>query len=176
MILSRNRKCMLHVCTTLLQCSTHFQICLFIRFVSPLPLLKYSAHLLQECSLLNKPQEAPYAAQLHKMLPSDRLEVNVYWFLLRAGWSGFDSRQGLGILSITESRTALRPIQPPIQWVPGALSLGGKSDRGVKLTTHLYLVPRSIMCGAVPPLPQYVFMAWCSVKKVQRQLFLYLYV
>jgi hypothetical protein len=34
----------------------------------------------------------------------------------------------------------------------------------VKLTTHLHLVPRSRMCGAIPPLPQYAFMAWCSVK------------
>jgi hypothetical protein len=31
--------------------------------------------------------------------------------------------------------------QPPIQWVPRALSLG-RSGRGVKLTTHFHLVPR----------------------------------
>jgi hypothetical protein len=37
---------------------------------------------------------------------------------------GFESRLGLGIfLFTTASRTALRPTQPPIQWVPGALSL-----------------------------------------------------
>jgi hypothetical protein len=40
----------------------------------------------------------------------------------------------------------------------GALSLG------VKLTTHLHLVPRSRVGGAIPPLPQYIFMAWCLVK------------
>jgi hypothetical protein len=41
---------------------------------------------------------------------------------------GFESRQGMGIfLFTTASRPALRPIQPPIQWVPGALSLGGKA-------------------------------------------------
>jgi len=34
----------------------------------------------------------------------------------------------------------------------------------VKLTPHLYLVPGSRMCGAIPPLPQYDSMAWCSVK------------
>jgi len=31
----------------------------------------------------------------------------------------------------------------------------------VKVTTHLHLVPRSRICGAIPPLPQYAFMAWC---------------
>jgi hypothetical protein len=39
----------------------------------------------------------------------------------------FHSRQGLGIfLFTTASRTALGPTQPPIQLVPGALSLGIK--------------------------------------------------
>jgi hypothetical protein len=28
------------------------------------------------------------------------------------------------------------------------------------------------MCGAVPALPQYVFMTWCSVKKAQWQFYL----
>jgi hypothetical protein len=42
----------------------------------------------------------------------------------------FESRQGLGIfLFTTASRTALVPIQPPIQWVPEALSLGVKLSR-----------------------------------------------
>jgi hypothetical protein len=30
------------------------------------------------------------------------------------------------------------------------------------------------MSGAIPPLPQYAFMAWCSVE-AQGQLYLYLY-
>jgi hypothetical protein len=41
---------------------------------------------------------------------------------------GFESRQGLGIfLFTTVSRPALESTQPPIQWAPGALSLGGKA-------------------------------------------------
>jgi hypothetical protein len=77
---------------------------------------------------------------------------------------GFESQQGLGIfLFTTMSRLALMPTQPPIQWVPGVLSLGVKrpgreadhsppSSAGVKnawsyTSTH-----------------QYAFKAWCSVE------------
>jgi hypothetical protein len=43
---------------------------------------------------------------------------------LQIGWSGFDSRWGLGIfLFTTMSRMALGSTQPPIQRVQGALSL-----------------------------------------------------
>jgi hypothetical protein len=39
---------------------------------------------------------------------------------LRAGRPGFDSRQGQGTFGFrTARRPALRPNQPPIQWVPG---------------------------------------------------------
>jgi hypothetical protein len=71
------------------------------------------------------------------------------------GWTigviGFDSRPGLGIfLFTTASRTAVGPTQPPIQWVPGALSLGTKrpgreahhsspSNAEVKECVELYL-------------------------------------
>jgi hypothetical protein len=47
------------------------------------------------------------------------------------GWTigvlGFDSRRGMGIFLFTiASRTDLGPTQPPIQWIPGVLSLGVK--------------------------------------------------
>jgi hypothetical protein len=39
---------------------------------------------------------------------------------------GTESRQGLEIFLFTTSRPALGPIQPPVRWVPGDLSLGVK--------------------------------------------------
>jgi hypothetical protein len=48
-------------------------------------------------------------------------------------------------------RPAAGPTQPPIQWVPGVLSLGVKHSRGVMLTTHSPLVPRSRMSRSYPP-------------------------
>jgi hypothetical protein len=51
---------------------------------------------------------------------------------------------------------ALGPIQPHIQWVTGALSLGIKQPGR----------------EAIPPLPQYAFMAWCLVKKTQGKLYI----
>jgi hypothetical protein len=40
------------------------------------------------------------------------------------GVLGFDSRRGLGILHFTTvSRTTLGPTQPPIEWIPAAVSM-----------------------------------------------------
>jgi hypothetical protein len=50
--------------------------------------------------------------------------------------------------------TGVRRLLPPVY-----------SSKGVKLTTQ-HLVPRLRMCGAIRPLPQYVFMAWCFVLHV----------
>jgi hypothetical protein len=41
--------------------------------------------------------------------------------------------------------------------------------------THLYLVPRSRMRGAIPLHPQYVFMAWCLVKHRDNFTFTFLF-
>jgi len=40
-------------------------------------------------------------------------------------------------------------------------------------TSTSHLVPRSRMSGAIPPLPQYAFVTWCSVK-AQGQLHFHL--
>jgi hypothetical protein len=59
------------------------------------------------------------------------------------------------------SRPALRPAQPPVQWVPGILSPGVKRGRGVTLTTHHHLVPRSRMSRSYISSPPSATMA-CS--------------
>jgi hypothetical protein len=75
---------------------------------------------------------------------------------------GFDPRQRQRIFPVTSaSRPGLGPTQPPIQWVPRALSPGVKRGRGVMLTTHPLLVPRSGKRGAIPPLHPSASMA-CS--------------
>jgi hypothetical protein len=53
----------------------------------------------------------------------------------------------MNFLFSTSSRLALGSTQRPIQWVLGTLS------RGVKLTTHLQLVPRSRRRGSIRPFP-----------------------
>jgi hypothetical protein len=88
---------------------------------------------------------------------------------LRAGW--LEVRVPVGSANLS-------PQRPDRLWgTPSLLSNGsqglfrwGGSGRGVKLIPHLHLVPRSRMCGVIPPLHQYAFMTWCSVK-AQGQLY-----
>jgi hypothetical protein len=82
---------------------------------------------------------------------------------LRAGRPGFNSRKGLGFnLFATSSRPILGPTQPPLQYVQAVPTPGVK--RQWRETCHSLLVPRLSMRGSIPPVPQYVFMAWCKVK------------
>jgi hypothetical protein len=74
---------------------------------------------------------------------------------LTTGRSEFDPRQRQRIFPLSSvSRPALRPAQPPVRWVPGVPSPGLERGRGVTLTTHPHLVPRSWMsrsCTSSPP-------------------------
>jgi hypothetical protein len=59
------------------------------------------------------------------------------------------------------SRPTLGPTQPPVQRVPGILSPGLRRGRGVTLTTHPHLVPRSRMSMSYTSSPPSAFVA-CS--------------
>jgi hypothetical protein len=77
------------------------------------------------------------------------------------GRSRFDSRQKQRIFPVASlSRPALGHTQPPVQFVPGVLPPGRKRGRGVMLTTHSYLVPRSRMSRS------YIFSPLKSVRVV----------
>jgi hypothetical protein len=55
------------------------------------------------------------------------LEEGILLPVLWVGGAKFDSRQGKGIyLFVTASISALGPTQPPVPWIPWALSLGVK--------------------------------------------------
>jgi hypothetical protein len=88
---------------------------------------------------------------------------------LWVGQPGFDSWQS--IMSIM-SRPTLGSTQPPIQWVPGLFSWR-QSGQGMKLTTHLHLVLRLRMLGAIPPLPH--MSAWRGAYLSARDNFIFLY-
>jgi hypothetical protein len=67
----------------------------------------------------------------------------------RAGWPGDRSsihgREERIFPVASVSRPPLGCTQPPVQWVPGVLSPGLKRGRGVTLTTHPHIMPRSRM-------------------------------
>jgi len=60
-----------------------------------------------------------------------------------------------------QTGTGVHPTSNPM----GTRGSLGQSGRGVKLTTHLHLVQSLRMHGAISPLSQWVFMAWCLMKQ-----------
>jgi hypothetical protein len=97
------------------------------------------------------------------------------------GWTigvlGFDSRQGLGIFLFTTaaSRPALGPTQPPFQRVPGVHSLGVKRpgrDDADHAPPSSAEVKNAWNYTSTPPICLYGVVL--SLKKAQRQLYLYL--
>jgi len=72
---------------------------------------------------------------------------------LTIGVLGFDCRRRLGIiLFTTASRTALGPTHFPIQWVPGAHSLGVKWPGSAADHSPPPSAEAKRMSGAIPPL------------------------
>jgi hypothetical protein len=68
----------------------------------------------------------------------------------------------------------LRPTQPPVQWVPGALSLGVK--RPGRGTDHSPPSSAEVKnASSYTSTPLYVFMAWCLVNHRDFTFYLYLY-
>jgi hypothetical protein len=83
-------------------------------------------------------------------------ELSRYSDELQAGRPGFDSRQCKIFLISTASTPTLGPTQPPIQWVPEALSLGVK--RQVREADHSPQFSTEVKkYEAIPPL-LHVFM------------------
>jgi hypothetical protein len=83
--------------------------------------------------------------------------------LRRAGRPGFDSRQRNIIFFSPASRPTLGPNQPPIQWVPGALSpgvkrLGREADRSLPCSAEIKKGGSTYTYT-----PAYVFMAQCLI-------------
>jgi hypothetical protein len=75
---------------------------------------------------------------------------------------GFDPRQRQRIVPLSSlSRPTVGHTQPHVRWVPGILSPWIKRGRGVTLTTHPHLVPRSRMCRSYISSPPSASMA-CS--------------
>jgi hypothetical protein len=76
----------------------------------------------------------------------------------------FDSRRGLGIfLFTTAARTALRPTQPPIKWVSGALPLG--VNRQGREADHSPPSSAEVKnAWSYTSIPQHAFISWCIVK------------
>jgi hypothetical protein len=89
----------------------------------------------------------------------------VQWLIM--DWTievrGIDSEWRLGIFFSTESTPTLGSIQPPIQRVPGALSLGVK--RPGRETNHSPPPNAEVKnVRRYTSTRHYVFMAWCLVK------------
>jgi hypothetical protein len=58
------------------------------------------------------------------------------------------------------TKSVLLHTVPPIQWLPLGSAFADKNCQGVWLTTHLHLLVRLGMSGAVPPILLFAFIAY----------------
>jgi hypothetical protein len=86
---------------------------------------------------------------------------------LRTGWPGFNNRKGQvwDFLSPSPLPDRLRGPLSLLSIVNGGLMLWAKSSWSLKLTTHLHPVTRSRMRESIPPILQYVSMAWYLINQ-----------
>jgi hypothetical protein len=89
---------------------------------------------------------------------------------LQAGQPGFDFRQGKEIFSL---RLDLRPTQPLIEWIPGALSpgvrwTGCEADHSFPSSA----VKKEWSYTSTPP---YIIMAWCLISNRDNFAFTFIY-
>lgn len=83
----------------------------------------------------------------------------------------FESRQRKNIfLSFNMSRMSPGLTQSAMQWV-WWYTPGGRVDRGRELTTHLHPVTILGMSGAIPLIPQYVYMERGGTEVLFTQVF-----
>jgi hypothetical protein len=98
-------------------------------------------------------------------LPFISRDSTVLWRWAK-GWmiAGSSSERGWEFFFFTTaSRQALGPTQPPIQWVPGVISLaiklpGREADQSPPSSAEVK------NAWSYTSTPQHAFMAWCSVK------------
>jgi hypothetical protein len=107
------------------------------------------------------------------------LILNIVLQRLVTGWMigvlWFHSRRWLGIfLFTTASRTTLGPTQPPIQWVPGDLSLGGGGKAAEAWSRPLPSSADVKISTAILPLPNTPSRCGAQLKQAQGELYLYI--
>jgi hypothetical protein len=75
---------------------------------------------------------------------------------------GWIPTRGKILLFFIASGLALRPTQPPIQWVPGTVSMGVKQERHE--ADHSPPSSAEVKnSGAITSHLQYIFMEWCLI-------------
>jgi hypothetical protein len=82
----------------------------------------------------------------------------------RMTWVRFSPGAGYFFFFPHHVQTGSGPTQSPVQWILEYISLVVKWPEREADNSPPYIA-KVRMHGAIPPLPQYVFMSWCLVKQ-----------